>query len=363
MRLLVFQCLYAVLILLDINECDGSHGCGGNCVNTIGGFYCNCPETHELGSNLIEVYTEEIPESQCTGFPDNHVSSYSCSNEPYGLGECRCPEESTGNFKLVANTGGCLGKYRWIKGCKSRKSRNGRKGRDINKAFLVTSLCILFPELVNSDGISKTSFYVRFYCTFRAKREMWMALQLLLFMRLLCYHHGQCWGGHRNSADSQRYDVCWPKWMWPEQRWMWACLHQHKWWILLQLLSFSIWNWMECLASQRQQIWLLRWVVEVINELVGNTCFTSCVAVWNVTNVIVTSVISRWHGHSWKTWKKMGVKWMWLFSYFRLWRMFKQYMGRRQLCCSKFLHQHSRVLWMPADCRPLKIGTTATTWR
>lgn len=79
-------------------------------MNYPGGYYCQCPETRQIAASQITTYPEQIPESDCQGFPFNHLGLYTCSNNDYGYQECQCPEAGTGTFKLVEGTGGCLGK-------------------------------------------------------------------------------------------------------------------------------------------------------------------------------------------------------------------------------------------------------------
>ncbi len=40
------------LVFSDINECaDSNGGCEGSCCNTIGSFYCRCPDGMKLGAD------------------------------------------------------------------------------------------------------------------------------------------------------------------------------------------------------------------------------------------------------------------------------------------------------------------------
>ena len=103
----------SAIFILDIDECalgESVHGCEGSCVNYPGGYYCLCPETRQLASSQITVYPEQIPESECQGFPFTHLGLYTCSNDDYGPQECLCQESGTGIYKLVAGTGGCISK-------------------------------------------------------------------------------------------------------------------------------------------------------------------------------------------------------------------------------------------------------------
>ena len=45
------QILHVCCIVLDINECDGDHGCHHLCNNTDGSFHCYCNPGYVLNSN------------------------------------------------------------------------------------------------------------------------------------------------------------------------------------------------------------------------------------------------------------------------------------------------------------------------
>jgi len=46
--------------LLDINECDeGTDRCSDECVNTIGSYYCTCPEGYVLDDSQVTCVGEE----------------------------------------------------------------------------------------------------------------------------------------------------------------------------------------------------------------------------------------------------------------------------------------------------------------
>ena len=37
-------------MILDVNECNGAHGCERSCVNTAGSFHCTCPTGFQLNA-------------------------------------------------------------------------------------------------------------------------------------------------------------------------------------------------------------------------------------------------------------------------------------------------------------------------
>ena len=48
----VARMILAILIIIDINEClNNDGGCSHNCTNTVGSYYCKCPDGYVLQSN------------------------------------------------------------------------------------------------------------------------------------------------------------------------------------------------------------------------------------------------------------------------------------------------------------------------
>lgn len=58
--------------VLDINECQGDHGCDQECVNEVGGFHCECRTGYQLvdtfscGGQLIVPHSIIIRVYDCT---------------------------------------------------------------------------------------------------------------------------------------------------------------------------------------------------------------------------------------------------------------------------------------------------------
>ena len=59
-----------VLVFLDVNECDFSHGCEHRCINTEGSFKCAC---------LQDGYRLGPDGSSCKGKLDD-LTQFSCAN-------------------------------------------------------------------------------------------------------------------------------------------------------------------------------------------------------------------------------------------------------------------------------------------
>lgn len=85
----------------DINECGGAHGCQQMCVNTIGGFRCECSrgyrfnkEGHCIDINECELYDKRCP------------SNSKCVNTA-GNFRCICPEGS----KISRDRKTCQGEF------------------------------------------------------------------------------------------------------------------------------------------------------------------------------------------------------------------------------------------------------------
>jgi len=128
-------------------------------VNYPGGYYCQCPETRQIAASQITTYPEQIPESDCQGFPFNHLGLYTCSNNDYGYQECQCPEAGTGTFKLVEGTGGCLAENivcAWqanmLYTCSCQVTRMQNGGSTTRILTLNGTKCDLRNECDNNNG-------------------------------------------------------------------------------------------------------------------------------------------------------------------------------------------------------------------
>lgn len=85
---------------VDINECDGNHGCQHDCVNVIGSYKCKCRSGHRMNEK-----GQCIDIDECQYFNGGCSSIAKCMNLVGGF-RCHCPV----GYKLSQDKRTCVGK-------------------------------------------------------------------------------------------------------------------------------------------------------------------------------------------------------------------------------------------------------------
>lgn len=88
----------------DVDECQrNGGGCSHECVNYPGGYHCTCPSGYALANSSVVVYATQVVAAACRGYP---ASTAGCV--PSLGGGCTCVAAASGYLSLVRGTGGCV---------------------------------------------------------------------------------------------------------------------------------------------------------------------------------------------------------------------------------------------------------------
>lgn len=88
----------------DVDECQRNNGnCTQMCVNYPGGYYCSCLPGYTLMPSSVTVYTKQVNASACRGYP---ASTSGCA--PSAGRGCTCIAADDGSVSLIRGTGGCI---------------------------------------------------------------------------------------------------------------------------------------------------------------------------------------------------------------------------------------------------------------
>lgn len=117
---------------LDINECTTSTrggapmavcGSGAQCINTPGGYFCQCPPNYTGNPKLA---CQDIDECSNVAQPPCGPNSQ-CKNTP-GSYECECKRGYTGEYRLKTNEDQQLDVWLGIEECpSSARLRNAKR--------------------------------------------------------------------------------------------------------------------------------------------------------------------------------------------------------------------------------------------